>query len=209
LELFFSPLSCSLATRIALYESNQPATFHQVDTATKTLADGSDYRAINPMGQVPALRPAHGPVLTENAAILQYVADRALSAALAPTGDARYQLQKWLNFITSELHKGVFVPLLDPAAPDGAKTYARGKLQLRFDVLNAHLTGREFLLDHFTVADAYLVTVLNWAAYLHIDFSPWPALQDFYHRTQQRPAVSRAFAEEMVLFQQLQARRAA
>jgi glutathione S-transferase len=209
MELFFSPLSCSLATRIALYESNQPATFHQVDTATTTLQDGSDYRAINPMGQVPALRPDHGPVLTENAAILQYVADRAPSGSLAPTGDARYQLQKWLNFITSELHKAVFVPLLDPSAPTDAKSYARGKLQLRFDVLNAHLTGREFLLDHFTVADAYLVTVLNWAAYLQIDFSPWPALQDSYQRVQQRPAVSRAFAEEMVLFQQLQARRAA
>src|SRR5689334_22533302 len=114
MELYFAPLACSLATRIALYETGAEATFTRVDTKSKKVADGSDFFAINGMGQVPTLRCDDGKLLTENAAVLQYVADRRPEAGLAPAGGfERYQLQQWLNFITSELHKVVFIPLLD------------------------------------------------------------------------------------------------
>ena len=117
MELYFAPLACSLATRIALYESGAEAIFTQVDTKAKKVADGSDFFAVNGMGQVPTLRCDDGELLTENAAVLQYVADRHPDSGLAPAdGFARYRLQQWLNFITSELHKVVFIPLLDAAA---------------------------------------------------------------------------------------------
>ena len=122
MELYFAPLACSMATRIALYEAGAPAGFIQVDTRTKRLADGSRLPAINAMGQVPVLRTDDGELLTENPAVLQYVADQHPESGLAPSsGMPRYRLQQWLNFITSELHKVVFIPLLDPRSGDGAK----------------------------------------------------------------------------------------
>src|SRR5258708_6808003 len=124
MELYFAPLACSLATRVALYESNQPATFRQVDTKAKRIAGGADFLAVNPMGQVPTLVTDDGERLTENPAVLQYVADLKPESGLAPAGGLpRYRLQQWLNFITSELHKVVFIPLLDPKAPEGAQAY--------------------------------------------------------------------------------------
>jgi glutathione S-transferase len=210
MELYFSPLACSLATRIALYEAGGPARFHQVDNRAKRLADGSDFLAINPLGQVPVLRTDDGELLTENPVVLQYVADRYPASGLAPQGGmARYRLQQWLNFITSELHKLVFTPLLTPQSADGAKDFARGKAAQRFAYLNARLDGREFLLDRFTVADAYLAVVLNWAAFSGIDLASWPAVQAYFARLRERPAVARAFAEEAELYRQEQARRAA
>ena len=210
MDLYFSPLACSMATHIALYEIGAPAKFCQVDTKTKRVADGSDFLAINPMGQVPVLRTDDGELLTENPVVLQYVADTHPGSGLAPSdGMARYRLQQWLNFITSELHKLVFSPLLDPKSPDGAKAYARGKAPQRFAYLDAHLAGRDYLLDQFTVADAYLVVVLNWSRYAGLDLAQWPAVQNYYQRLQARPSVARALAEEAELFKQEQARRAA
>src|ERR1041385_9464883 len=115
MDLYFSPLACSMATRIALYEIGANAGFIQVDTKSKRVEDGSDFLAVNGMGQVPVLRTDEGELLTENPAVLQYVADRFPAVGLAPQGGvARHRLQQWLNFTTSELHKVVFVPLLDP-----------------------------------------------------------------------------------------------
>src|SRR5207253_3127146 len=140
MELYFAPLACSLATRIALYEAGAEAAFIQVDTKTKRVADGSDFRAVNAMGQVPVLRTDDGELLTENPAVLQYVADRYPQSGLAPQGGfERYGLQQWLNFITSELHKVVFIPLLDPKAPEGAKSFAREKAGPRLAYLNDYL----------------------------------------------------------------------
>jgi glutathione S-transferase len=208
-ELYFSPLACSLATRIALYEAGAPATYHRVDTRAKRLADGSDFLAINPKGQVPALRTDEGEVMTENPVVLQYVADRHPEAGLAPAGGAeRYRLQTWLNFVTSELHKLVFNLLLDPASPDTAKGYARQKAAQRFVYLDQHLGGREFLLDRFTVADAYLVTVLNWTRFTGIDLAEWPAVKAYHDRLHERPSVARAYGEELDLYKETQARRA-
>lgn len=210
MDVYFAPLACSMATRITLYEAGVEARFIAVDTKAKRTADGSDFLAVNPMGQVPALRTDDGEVLTENPVVLQYVADRHPRSGLAPEGGiSRYRLQQWLNFITSELHKFVFTPLLDRSSTEGAKAFAREKAGRRLAVLDARLTGREFLLDRFTVADCYLVTVLNWARHVDLDLSAYPAVQGYFRRMQQRPSVAKAFAEELALYKEEQARRAA
>jgi glutathione S-transferase len=210
MELYFSPLACSLATRIALYEAGASAQFTAVDLKAKRLADGADFLAINPMGQVPVLRTETGEVLTENPVVLQYVADHCPGSSLAPSaGPERYRLQLWLNFITSELHKLVFIPLLSSKSNDGARAFARDQIASRFDYLNAHLDGRDYLLDRFTIADAYLVTVLNWTRPAGIDLTPWPAVLAYFKRTHQRESVARAFAEELGLYQEEQARATA
>ena len=201
MDIYFSPLACSLASRIALYESRQEADFHRVDTKAGKTASGEDYRAINPKGLVPALRTDDGAVLTENAAILQYIADRRPDAGLAPAGFARYQLQQWLSFIGSELHKTVFTPLLSPTWPPEGKAKAKQDAASRFAYLNDHLTGRDWLLDDFSVADAYLAAVLNWNAAVKFDFSAYPAIVAYQKRLGTRPAVGRAMAEEFALYQ--------
>ncbi|MFM0122955.1 glutathione binding-like protein [Paraburkholderia sp. RL18-101-BIB-B] len=209
MELYFSPLACSLATRIALYEANADAQFIEVDTKSKQLRDGSDFYPINPLGQVPVLRTDEGWLLRENTAILPYVADAFPAARLAPAvGTAeRAKLQEWLGFISTELHKAVFVPLLDPHATADVQTYTRKKINLRLGVLEGHLRGREFLMEHFTVGDAYLVTVLNWAQHSGVDLAEWPSVDAYYKRTAHRPQVAKALAEEVALYLEEQARR--
>src|ERR1039458_7894131 len=178
MDLYFSPLACSLATRIALYEAGADANYLEVDPKTKVVQnDGSDFYQVNPLGLVPTLRTDEGLVLTENAAILQYVADRFPKAGIATgPGMERSRLHQWLCFIGTELHKGLFVPVLDRKAPPEVKTYILGKGLSRLDYLEKYLQGREFLLDHFSIADAYLVTVINWTmATPPIELSKWPA----------------------------------
>ncbi|MGF6650935.1 glutathione S-transferase [Paraburkholderia youngii] len=211
MELYFSPLACSLATRIALYEAGADARFVEVDTKSKRLRDGSDFYPINPLGQVPVLRTNDGWLLCENTAILPYVADAFPAAALAPlAGTAeRAKLQEWLGFISTELHKGVFVPLLDPDAAADVLSYTHKKVALRLNLLEQHLHGREFLLERFSVADAYLVTVLNWARYSGVELAQWPSVQQYYERTVRRPSVAKAMAEEYVLYREEQDRRKA
>jgi glutathione S-transferase len=209
MDLYFSPVACSGATRIALYEAGATAGFHQVDSRSKRLEDGADFLAINPMGQVPVLRTDDGGLLTENPVVLQYVADQYPESGLAPrTPMQRYRLQQWLNFVTSELHKLVFTPLLSADSNEGAKEFARSKAPQRLGYVNTHLEGREFLLDRFTVADAYLVTVLNWARFAGVDMAPYPAVQNYFQRLSERLSVARAFAEEFAAFKAEQARRA-
>lgn len=212
MQVYFAPLACSAATRIALYEAGAQADFIYVDIHTnprvRVLADGTDYYPINPMGQVPALSTADGEILTENPVVLQYVADRYPEARLAPvSGMGRYRLQQWLNFIATELHKATFIPLLDRSSPDGAGTFARQKLPVRFGYLEKHLEGRTFLLDTFSVADAYLVTVLNWSPYAGIDLAEWPRVNAYFRALLKRPTVARALAEESQAFAEEQARR--
>jgi glutathione S-transferase len=204
IQLYFAPLACSLATRISLYEAGGPAAsaqFTQVDTRAKRLADGADFYAVNAMGQVPVLRTDDGELLTENAAVLQYVAERFPDAHLIPEGTlARARVREWLGFIGTELHKAIFLPLLDPKAPEPVKAYAREKIALRFGLLEKHLSGRDFLLEQFSIADAYLVTVLNWTLATGVSLASWPALQAYQQRLQKRPSVARAFAEEFALY---------
>lgn len=200
-RLYFAPLACSLATRIAFYEAGIEAEYIQVDTRRKRLADGTDFRPVNPMGQVPVLEIEPGVRLIENAAVLQWVADHAPDAGLAPAnGLARSRLQQWLAFIGTELHKAVFVPLLDPRADATVKAYARGHADLRLGVVEAHLSTQEHLLDRYSVADAYLAVVLNWAAPTGIDLAAWPAVHAWHRRILERPSVARAVGEEFALY---------
>jgi glutathione S-transferase len=203
MDLYFSPLACSLATRISLYEAAAQANFLEVDGKTKVVQnDGSDFRNVNPLGLVPTLRTDDGQVLTENAAILQYVADRFPQAGInTGPGIERSKLHQWLCFIGTELHKGLFVPLLDKKAPPEMKSYVLGKGLSRLDYLENYLKGREFLLDHFSVADAYLVTVINWTmATPPIDLAKWPVVKAYYERLRARPSIAKAIAEEFELY---------
>lgn len=209
MELFFSPMACSLASRTVLYEAGAPAVFTQVDSQTKRTHDGRDYWQVNPLGQVPALRTDDGWVLTENAAVLQYLAEAHPDAGLLPAeGDARARVRQWLGFIGTELHKAVFVPLLDPLASAEVKGYARDKAALRLGVLEAHLQQHEHLEGRYGVADIYLTVVLNWAPYAGIDLADWPAVKAWHRRIGQREAVARALREEFDLYQAAQRQRA-
>ncbi|MGY3450094.1 glutathione binding-like protein [Bradyrhizobium sp. USDA 4353] len=203
MDLYFSPLACSLATRIALYEAGAAANYLEVDPKTKIVRnDGSDFRTVNPLGLVPTLRTDDGELLTENAAILQYVADRFPDAKLGTgPGMDRSRLHQWLCFIGTELHKGLFIPILDRTAPDEMKTHVLKKNLSRLDYLDKYLDGRAFLLDHFTVADAYLVTVINWTmATPPIELPKWPAVKAYYERLRARPSIARAISEEFELY---------
>jgi len=213
MDLYVAPLACSMASRIALYEAGAADVVRviQVDTHTKrVVADGSDFLAVNPLGQVPVLRLEDGTLLTENAAILQHLAARFPTAWPALPDVARDRLRQWLSFIGTELHATVFLPLLDPRAPEGARAHARAKAPARLGRLAAHLEGRETLVDGgFTVADAYLAVVLNWAPFAGVDLAQWPALAAWHARVLTRPSVARALAEERALYAEEQARRRA
>lgn len=201
MQLYFSPLACSMATRIALYEAGADAAYIEVDPKTKLTRDGRDYRDIHPLGLVPALRTDDGELVTENAAVLQYVARRFSEAKLAPTEGLPYaRLQQWLCYIGTELHRGLFAPLLDRHAPSVAKAYTLEKARSRLGYVANHLTGREYLLDRFSVADAYLVTVLNWTLAVPIALTDWPALAAYTARLRERSSVAKALREEQQLY---------
>ncbi|MGP0060583.1 MAG: glutathione S-transferase family protein [Beijerinckiaceae bacterium] len=210
MDLYYSPLACSMASRIAFYEADAPARFIEVDPKTKRTLEGADFFAVNPLGLVPTIRTDKGEVLTENAAILQYIADHVPGGALAPKdGMARSRLHQWLCFIGTELHKALFNPLFDPKMPEEAKALILKKGDSRLAYLDTYLTGREFLLDRFSVADAYLFTVLNWKIATPVDLKKWPAVQDYYTRLKQRPSIARALSEEHALYAAEQARHKA
>jgi glutathione S-transferase len=202
MELYFSPMACSLASRISLYEAGADDTrFIEVDPKTKRTLSDKDYLQIYPLGLVPLVRLDDGSLLSENAAILQYIADRYPQAELAPCDDIeRARLQQWLCFIGTELHKGLFIPLFDQKAPDGTRAHTLKKYESRLNYLDNHLTGREFLLDRFSVADAYLYTILNWTMPTRVDLTPWPAIKAYHERLQKRPSVAKAFQEEFALY---------
>jgi glutathione S-transferase len=210
MDLYFSPLACSLATRVSLYEAGAAARFIEVDPKTKHIVqDGSDYLKVYALGMVPALRTDDGALLTENAAILQYVADRFPAANLAPKDAmARARLHQWLCFIGTELHKALFVPLFDKKAPAGTAENTLAKGESRLAWLNDYLAGRDYLLDHFTVADAYLYTVLNWSMATPVKFDRFPAIQSYFERMKQRPSIAKAFGEELALYKAELARHA-
>ena len=214
MELFFSPLACSMSGRIAFAEAGVDVKLTEVDPHTKrALATGEDYRQINPLGYVPALRLDDGTVLTENAAILQYIADAYPEARLAPPESDRAErakLRQWLSFIGAELHKGLMIPLLGRDTPPEVKAWVVGKYASRLAYLDETLAGREFLLDRFSVADAYLATVLNWTqATPEIDLAAYPNVKAYLDRMRQRPTVAAALGLELPLFRAEIARRKA
>ena len=214
MQLYFSPLACSMSERIAFAEAGAAIDLIEVDPPTKTLlATGGDYRAINPLGYVPALRLDDGTVLTENAAILEYIADAFPAAGLAPPESDRMErarLRQWLSFISSELHKGLMLPLLGRETPAEVKAWTMQKYASRLAYLDERLAGREFLLESFSVADAYLATVLNWTqATPEIDLKAYPNVNAYLDRMRQRPSVAAALAAELPLFRAEIARRKA
>jgi glutathione S-transferase len=198
MKLFFSPGTCSLSPRIVLSELGLPAEMAKVNLQDKTLDGGGDFRAINPKGYVPVLQLDDGSVLTEGPAIVQYLADRKPEAKLAPANGTleRYRLQEWLNFISTELHKQ-FSPLFNPASTDAVKNAQKQRLGERFDLVSKTLSQHDYLLPSgFSVADAYLYTVLTWAGATGPALSGWPALQAFMARMQARPGVAAALAAD-------------
>jgi glutathione S-transferase len=198
MHLYFSPGACSLASHITAREAGIPIELKRVDTKTKKLVDGSDYYAVNSKGAVPALKLDDGQVLTEGVAIMQYLADRKPESGLAPAAGTlpRYRLQEWLNYIASEVHKS-FSPLWNPANDAKVKEFALANLEKKLDWVNAQLAGRKYLTgDAFTVADAYLYTVINWAFFLNIGLDKWPALKEFHARVAARPKVREALEAE-------------
>lgn len=201
MKLYFSPGACSLSPHIALLEAGLPCHTEQVDLGTKTTAGGTDYRTINPKGYVPALELDDGSILTEAAVVVQYIADQAPDRRLAaPAGTmARYRQMEWLNFISSELHKG-FGPLFNPAASEEVKALARANLAKRFPIVASALETREFIAgEGFSVADCYLFTILSWSGHAGVDLAPWPALGAYLARIGARPAVQQALRDEGLL----------
>jgi glutathione S-transferase len=203
MELLFMPLACSLATRISLDEAGAPAEYVEIDPITKRTLDGG--RSLfddNPLGLVPTLRTDDGAILTENAAVLQWVAERWPEARLMPEDPmGKTRLRAWLCFLGTELHKGVFSVLFDKKAPDAAKAYVVEKAKAPLEHLEQHLRSNTFLLgDAFSVADAYLITILNWTLATPIDLGPYPALSEYAKRLRKRPSVARAIAIERELY---------
>lgn len=194
MKLYFSPGACSLSPHIVLNELGLEYTLERVDFATKRTKGGADYLTVNPKGYVPALEIDGATVLTEGPAIVQYLADQKPESGLAPKAGTmeRYRLQEWLNFISTELHKG-YSPLFRPTTPEEMKATIRETLGKRFDYVVKQLEGKTFLMgEQFTVADAYLFTVLAWSKAVAIDLGNWPALAAYVERIAARPSVRSA-----------------
>ena len=198
MKLYYSPGTCSLSPHIALHEAGLKFEHVLASTKTHQLEDGTDYYTINPLGYVPVLELDDGTRLTEGPAIVQYIADQAPGKKLAPANGTvkRTQMQAWLNFIGTELHKG-FGPLFDPATPAEFKTMAVDKLMSRLKWVDGELDGKQYLMgDDFSVADPYLFTVTNWAPRVGMDISGFANLAGFRTRMAARPAVRTAMQDE-------------
>lgn len=201
MKLYFSPGACSLSPHIILHETGLPFTAEKVDLRSKKTASGADFTNINPKGYVPALETDEGVLLTEGPAIVQYLADKVPAKNLAPAIGSieRYQLMSWLNFIGTEIHKN-YSQLFNPAGSDESKQSAKASLAKRYGYVERMLEGREYLVGTgFSVADAYLFVVTNWAGSLKIDMSAFPNIGAFQKRIGARPAVQQAMKAEGLL----------
>jgi glutathione S-transferase len=200
MRLFITPGTCSLASHIALHESGLPFTAERVDLRAKTLSDGSDYRAINAKGAVPALEIEPGEVLTEGVAIMQYVADQAPQAAIAPPAGSleRARMQEAMNFIAGELHKSGYAALFRPGLSDEAKAAQLGVIDTKLAWLEAVLSdGRDYLVPTgYSLADGYLFTISGWSTKFGHDLSRFPNIVALRARVAERPAVQAAMRAE-------------
>lgn len=198
MKLYIKPGACSLSPHIVLEEAGLDYDTEVVDLRTRQTAGGADYTKINPKGYVPALVLDGGELMTEGPAIVQYLADLVPARRLAPPNGTmeRYRLQAWLNFIATELHKS-FIPFFFPGASDDWKNFGRALLERRLAWTNGELAGRQHLMgDDFTVADAYLFTVLGWTRIIRLDLDPWPDLTAYQQRVAARPAVQAVLKAE-------------
>ena len=198
MKLYYSPGACSLSPHIIACEAELPIELIKVDLQSKHTETGEDFRQLNPNGYVPLLILDDGKKLTEGPAIVQYLADQAPDKKLIPPAGTfeRYQLQQWLNFISTEIHKS-FSPLFNPVAPEAAKQLAINTLTTRLETVSELLSSQPFLLgENFSVADAYLFVTLSWGQYVNVDISRWPALLRYSDKIFGRPAVQKAMKEE-------------
>ena len=198
LKLYYVPGTCALCPHIILHEAGISFAAEKINPKDKTTESGQDYNTINPKGYVPALVMNDGGLLTEVAVVVQYIADLVPDKKLAPLVGSleRYRLQEWLNFISSEIHKG-FSPLFNPKVPEETKTIFKERLSGRIKIVAKALAGNDYLMgETFTVADAYLFTVLRWSPRMNVDLTPWPVLQAYMERISMRPAVKAAMTEE-------------
>jgi glutathione S-transferase len=197
-QLYYAPAACSLAVHIILNEQGETPKLVKVSTKTKKMEDGGDYLTITPKGYVPALRLPNGEILTENVAILQYLADNKPDTVAPKAGTLeRARVNEWLIYNTSEIHK-TFSPLFNPATSEEHKKELKDKLASRFAFVDKHLgDGRSYLTgEKFTIADAYLFVVVNWSNFTGIDLAPWPSLKAFQARVQARPHTQAAMKAE-------------
>ena len=198
MKLYYMKGACSLASYISLNEAGVKFEAIQVDHKTHKTLDGADFNAINTKGYVPALRLDNGELLTENVAVLQYIADRNPASKLAPAAGTmeRYRLMEWLSYINSEIHKS-FGPLFAPAVSEDVKQFARDNLTKRVDWLEKALGAKTYLMgEQFTVADAYLYVVLGWSSHVGVDLGKWPTLKRHNERVGARPHVIAALKGE-------------
>jgi glutathione S-transferase len=198
MKLYYMPGACSLSPHIVLNEAGLAFDKVKVDGKTKATDAGGDFRTANPLGYVPLLELDDGTRITEGPAIVQWIADKVPDKKLAPPAGSmeRTKLQSWLNFVTSELHKG-FSPLFNPAMPEEAKKIFRERLVTRFAHLDKHLAGNDYLMGkEFSVADAYLFVVSNWAARVDVDLAPYANVLAYRKRVGARPAVQAAMKAE-------------
>lgn len=201
LKLYYSPGACSLASHISLIEAGLKAETVKVNLRTKVDETGADFTKVNPKGYVPALTLENGQTMTEGAAILQYVADKAADRKLLPAwGTAeRYKAIEWLNYIATEVHKN-FSPLFAPGMTDEGRGAQIGKLTKRLELVEKQLGPNGYILGNdFSVADTYLFVVVSWAAILNVDLSAFPNIQAYVARIQKRPAVVQAMTAEGLL----------
>lgn len=198
MKLYYSPGACSLAVHIALCEVNAEFHLERVHLPQKRLDDGSDYLQISPQGYVPVLEFLDGSRHTETAALLQWVAERETNLRLIGGigSDRRMAVLRWLNFVATELHKAFSPWLWQADISTSTQDLVRAKLKDRFAEMETVLSRREFLADHFSVADAYAFTVLNWATYLRLPMDDYPAIRTYLKRIAQRPAVTKAMRQE-------------
>jgi glutathione S-transferase len=198
MKLYYTPGACSLAPHIVAREAGLPVTLEKVDLSKHLTEAGENFRAINPKGYVPAIALKDGSLLTEAAAIIQYLADLEPGAGLAPANGTteRYRLIEWLTFISSEIHKG-FGPLWNPATPEAVKAATKDRLATRFAYLDETLAKQPFLMgETFTIADAYLFTVVNSTNFHAVDISSFKHLSAFQARVASRPKVQEALVAE-------------
>lgn len=200
MELFASPMACSLASHITALEGDLPVKVRFVSLESKKTDDGGDYHQISAKGYVPALKLDDGQMLNEGPSVLQYLADAAPGSGLAPAWGSieRYQLIDTLNYLSTELHKRIFYNIFNPKSADTTRQAARDLIEPTFDHLAKKLGGGDHLVGtKFTVADAYLVTILNWAVFLKVDLAKWPTIAAYHQKHLERPSVVKAMGVEM------------
>lgn len=200
MKLYFSSGACSLAPHIVLNEAGYAFESEQVDLKAKKTASGKDYNTLSEKGYVPMLVLDDGDTLSETAAMLQYLADEKPAANLIPKAGTRQRvhLNEWLTYISTEIHKG-FGPLWANVNAEAVE-FAKKRLFKNFDYLDRKLKGQDYLTGkQFTVADAYLFTVTNWANFHQIDLGKWPNLNAFMQRVAARDSVQAAMKAEGLL----------